>query len=258
MADYETILYEVNGTQATVTMNRPDNLNGINNQMMRELYACLNEVALDESVRVVLFTGAGRGFCPGVDLKGSTSGEPQEPFSRECFHITSLLHNMPKITVAAINGACAGAGFGWACACDLRYATARATFNSAFLGVAISGDMAGPWLLPRILGSTKARELFFLPDKFKADEAERIGLVLKVFPDETFRADVDAIVDRLAKSAPLAIGEMKKNFVNAERMPLHDYIEVELERHSRTGASNDSREAMKAFVEKRDPVFEGR
>ena len=76
MADYETILYEVNGTQATVTMNRPDNLNGINNQMMRELYACLNEVALDESVRVVLFTGAGRGFCPGVDLKGSTSGEP--------------------------------------------------------------------------------------------------------------------------------------------------------------------------------------
>ena len=118
--------------------------------------------------------------------------------------------------------------------------------------------MAGPWLLPRILGSTKARELFFLPDKFKADEAERIGLVLKAFPDETFRADVDAIVDRLAKSAPLAIGEMKKNFVNAERMPLHDYIEVELERHSRTGASNDSREAMKAFVEKRDPVFEGR
>lgn len=258
MSDYETILYEVNGTQATVTMNRPDSLNGINNQMMRELYACLNEVALDDNIRVVQFTGAGRGFCPGVDLKASTSGEPQTPFGRQCFHITSLLHEMPKVTVAAINGACAGAGFGWACACDLRYATQSASFSSAFLGVAISGDMAGPWLLPRILGATKARELFFLPEKFKGDEAERIGLVLKSFPDETFRDEVAAIVDRLAKSAPLAIGEMKKNFVNAENMPLRDYIELESERHSRSGASNDTREAFKAFVEKRDPVFEGR
>ena len=258
MSDYETIKYEVSGTRATLTLNRPDNLNGINNQMMRELYHCLNEAALDESTRVLLFTGEGRGFCPGVDLNASTSGEPQKPFSKACFHITSLLHEMPKITVAAINGACAGAGFGWACACDLRYATARASFNSAFLGVAISGDMAGPWLLPRILGATKARELFFMPDKFKADEAERIGLILKAFPDETFRDEVEAIVDRLSKSAPLAISEMKKNFVNAESMPLRDYIELESERHSRTGGTEDSREAMKAFIEKRDPVFKAR
>lgn len=258
MSDYETIRYEVEGTRATIKLNRPDRLNGITNAMMRELYACLNEAALDESTRVLLFTGAGKGFCPGVDLKASTSGEAQEPFSKACFHITSLLHEMPKVTVAAINGACAGAGFGWACACDLRYATASATFNSAFLGVAISGDMAGPWLLPRILGATKARELFFLPDKFKADEAERIGLVLKAFPDETFRDDVEAIVDRLAKSAPLAISEMKKNFVNAENMPLRDYIELESERHGRVGGSEDTREAFKAFVEKRDPVFKAR
>ena len=258
MSDYETILYEVEGNLATVTMNRPESLNGITNTMMRELYECLNVAALDERVRVLVFTGAGRGFCPGVDLKASTSGANQEPNRREYFHITSLLHEMPKVTIAAVNGACAGAGFGWACACDLRYASENAVFNSAFLGVAISGDMAGPWLLPRIVGATKARELFFMSQKFRADEAERIGLVLKTFPAETFRDEVQAIAERLSKSAPLAIGEMKKNFINAENMPLRDYIEVETERHTRTGGSADSREAFRAFVEKREPQFQGR
>ena len=256
--NYETIRYETAGNLATVTLNRPDRLNGITNTMMRELYQCLNAAAADAAVRVVLFTGAGRGFCPGVDLKASTSGAKQEPNRREYFHITTLLHEMPKVTIAAVNGACAGAGFGWACACDLRYASERAVFNSAFLGVAISGDMAGPWLLPRIVGATKARELFFMSQKFGADEAERIGLVLKTFPEADFRDAVQAIAGRLAKSAPLAIGEMKKNFVNAESMPLRDYIELETERHTRTGASDDSREAFRAFVEKREPQFQGR
>ena len=256
--DYETLLYEQDGSLATLTLNRPDSLNGITNTMMRELYECLGVIAYDESVRVLLFTGAGRAFCPGVDLKASTSGAAQEPNRKEYFHVTTRLHEMPKVTIAAVNGACAGAGFGWACACDLRYASARAMFNSAFLGVAISGDMAGPWLLPRIVGATKARELFFSSQKFPADEAARIGLVLDVFPEDTFRDDVYAIAQRLSKSAPLAIGEMKRNFVAAESMPLRDYIELETERHSRTGASNDSREAFRAFVEKREPRFEGR
>ena len=258
MSEYQTILHEVEGSLATVTLNRPESLNGITHELMRELHDCLNKVALDESVRAVLFTGAGRAFCPGADLKVSTSGVEQEPNRREYFHVTSLLHEMPKVTIAAVNGACAGAGFGWACACDLRYASERAMFNSAFLGVGISGDMAGPWLLPRIVGATKARELFFSSQKFDAAEAERIGLVLKTFPDDTFRADVRAIAERLSKSAPLAIGEMKKNFVAAENMTLRDYIEVETERHTRTGGSEDSREAFRAFVEKREPNFQGR
>ena len=112
--------------------------------------------------------------------------------------------------------------------------------------------------MPRILGSSKARELYFLPEKFKGPDAERIGLVSRSFADDVFHDEVNAIVDRISKSAPLAIGEMKKNFVNAESMPLRDYIELETERHSRVGASEDSREAFKAFVEKRDPVFQGR
>ena len=258
MSNYETITYEVTENLATITLNRPDSLNGIVNQMMRELYECLQVVAADPAIRVLLFTGAGKGFCPGVDLKVSTSGIKQEVNRKEYFHITTLLHEMPKVTIAGINGACAGAGFGWACACDLRYATARASFNSAFLGVAISGDMGGPWLLPRIVGAGKARELYFMSQKFKADEAERIGLVNKVFADDVFRDEVRAIAQKLSKSAPLAISEMKKNFVNAEGMPLREYIELETERHSRTGSSEDTKEAFKAFVEKRDAVFHGR
>ena len=159
MSQFETITYEVEDTLAIVTLNRPDSMNGITNQLMRELWECLSAAANDASTRVLLFTGAGRAFCPGVDLKASTSGATQEPNRKEYFHITSLLHEMPKVTIAAVNGACAGAGFGWACACDLRYASERAVFNSAFLGVAISGDMAGPWLLPRIVGATKARSI---------------------------------------------------------------------------------------------------
>ena len=258
MSEYKTILYEVLNHSATITLNRPERLNGITNTMMRELYECVRRVADDESIRVVKLTGAGRGFCPGADLNAYSSGEPQEPNRKEYFHITSILHEMPKVTVAAINGACAGAGFGWACACDLRYAVEGASFNTAFLGVAISGDMAGPWLLPRILGATRARELYFLPGKFPAEEALRIGLVSNVFPADTFAAEVDAIVTRIAEAAPLAVGEMKKNFISGENMSLRDYIDLETERHSRTGASEDSREAFKAFVEKRKAVFKGR
>ena len=254
----ETVLYEVDGPLATVTLNRPESLNGITNRMMRELYETLNEVAADRNVRAVLFTGAGRAFCPGADLKAFTGDEQQEPNRREYFHVTSLLHEMPKVTIAAVNGACAGAGFGWACACDLRYATERAMFNSAFLGVGISGDMAGPWLLPRIVGATKAREIFFTSQKFGAAEALDMGLVLATFPDETFGEEVRAIAKRISKSAPLAIGEMKKNFVAAESLSLRDYIELETERHNRTGASEDTREAFRAFVEKREPRFVGR
>lgn len=258
MSDFETIIYEVSGTAATVTLNRPERLNGIVNTMMRELHQCLSEVAADDSIRVVQLTGAGKGFCPGADLKANTSGEKQEPNKKEYFHISTLLHEMPKVTVAAINGACAGAGFGWACACDLRYAAASASFNSAFLGVAISGDMGGPWTLPRIVGAQKARELYFMPGKFSAEEAEQMGLVARTFADDTFRDEMESIMQRLAGSAPLAIGEMKKNFVNAENLPLRDYIELETERHSRVGASADTKEAFLAFVEKREPKFQGR
>jgi 2-(1,2-epoxy-1,2-dihydrophenyl)acetyl-CoA isomerase len=258
MSEYQTIALEVRDHRAQIALDRPESLNGITTTMLRELHDCLGRVADNEAVRVVKLTGNGRAFCVGADLNAYTNGEPHEAERRTHFHISSMLHEMPKVTVAAINGACAGAGFGWACACDLRYAVAGSAFNTAFLDVGLSGDMAGPWLLPRIVGAAKARELYFAPTKFRAEEALQIGLLAGVFNAETFHDDVDAIIERVAASAPLALAEMKRNFVNAETLSLRDYIDIETDRHLRTGASDDCQEAFKAFVEKRDPVFKGR
>jgi 2-(1,2-epoxy-1,2-dihydrophenyl)acetyl-CoA isomerase len=162
------------------------------------------------------------------------------------------------VTIAAIAGACAGAGFGWACACDLRVASETAKFNSAFLDVGVAGDMGCPWTLPRLVGAAKARELYFLPGKFDAAEALRIGLVSRVSPADAFEADLKALTDRLAAAAPLALTTMKSNFVAAEKMGFSDFIALEAERHVRLFQTEDTTEAFKAFVEKRRPVFHGR
>lgn len=256
--DPTTIIVDVDGGIATVTLNRPERLNGITNTMMIELHRALVTLAQEPDVRVLLLTGAGSGFCPGADLKHYSDGEADRPLPAETFDITLLLHEMPAVTVAAVNGACAGAGLGWAAACDLRVAAERARFSTAFIDVAVAGDMAGPWTLPRILGAAKARELYFLPEKFDAAEAQRIGLVSRVFPDGEFAAGARELAERLAAKAPLALRGMKANFVAAERTGLADFIALETERHQRITASDDCREAFSAFVEKRVPTFTGR
>jgi 2-(1,2-epoxy-1,2-dihydrophenyl)acetyl-CoA isomerase len=255
---YETIIWDAAGGVGRLTLNRPANRNGITGVMMNELHEATRAAAADESLKVVVLTGAGDSFCVGADLKHYSSGADDPGSALETFEITRLLHEMPAVTIAAVNGAAAGAGFGWACACDLRFATASALFNSAFLDVAVAGDMAGPWSLPRLVGAAKARELYFLPGKFGAEEAKRIGLVVDVFDDERFREQVELVVERLAGAAPLAIRGMKANFLAGETMTLGDYIRTESQRHLEISASRDTAEAFRAFVDKRTPVFEGR
>jgi len=252
---YETILFEALDGIGRLTLNRPDRMNGMTNRMLVETHDCLEDVARRADVRVLILTGAGRAFCPGADLKHYDAGEADVKSSPRHFRVPVLLHRMPQVTIAAINGACAGAGLGWACACDLRYAVRGATFNTAFLNVASAGDMAGPWFLPRLIGAAKARELYFLPDKFRADEALALGLVSRVFDDESFASEVGAIAARLAAASPHALATMKRNFVDAEGMDLESYIGVETERHMQVMAHADAKEAFKAFVEKRAPVF---
>jgi len=173
---FETIIYEKSGPVATLTMNRPDRLNGMTTKMLREAHEALLAAADDREVRVLVLTGAGKSFCPGADLQLTAAGaDADERSSTENFRVPLLLHTMPAVTIAAINGACAGAGLGWALACDFRYAAPSARFNTAFLDVGVAGDMGGPWSLPRIVGAAKARELYFMPDKFDANEALRIG-----------------------------------------------------------------------------------
>ncbi len=255
---YETITWQASGGIGRLTFDRPENRNGITGTMMNELHEAVSRAADDAEVRVLVLTGAGSSFCVGADLKHYSSGADDPGAGPETFHITRLLHEMPAVTVAAVNGAVAGAGFGWACACDLRVATRSAVFNTAFLDVAVAGDMAGPWTLPHLVGAAKARELYFLPGKFDADEANRIGLVADVFDDDRFAIEVDRIADRLAGAAPLALAGMKQNFLDGERLPLAEYIDVETERHQAITASDDTKEAFAAFVEKRTPSFKGR
>lgn len=255
----ETILYEAKDGVGTLTLNRPERMNAMTNRMVRETTAALREIARDAELRVLVVTGAGRGFCPGADLQHFTSGAAaaDDAIGESDFEAALLLHEMPQVTIAAINGACAGAGFGWACACDLRLAAESAVLNTAFLRVASAGDMAGPWTLPRIVGSAKARELYLLPEKFGAAEALRIGLVSRVFPDDVFRAEAAAIARQLAAASPAALRGMKANFVDAEKLALADYLRIESRRHQRIMSGPDSREAFRAFLEKRAPRFGG-
>ena len=253
--DYDTIRFEATGGIGRLTLNRPERMNSMTNRMLIETRTCLQTVAEREDVRVLVLIGEGRGFCPGADLKHYSAGEADDRSTPDDFRVPLLLHTMPQVTIAAINGMCAGAGFGWACACDLRFAATAATFNSAFLNVASAGDMAGPWTLPRLVGAGKARELYFLPEKFRAGDALAMGLVSRVFDDATFRAEINGIAERLAAASPHALRIMKQNFLDAERLDLASYIGVETERHIEVMAHDDAKEAFLAFVEKRPPQF---
>jgi 2-(1,2-epoxy-1,2-dihydrophenyl)acetyl-CoA isomerase len=254
---YETIFWDRAGPVATLTLNRPENRNGITAVMMGELYEVLSAAAQDPDLRIVVLRGAGRDFCPGADVKAYAGGSGGRT-AMEAFNVAVLLHEMPAVTVAAIRGACAGAGLGWAAACDLRLAGGTARFNTAFLDVGLAGDMGGPWSLPRILGAAKARELYMLPGKFDAAEALRIGLISRVVDDEVFEAELAAFIDQLAGKAPLALKTLKANFIAAEQMGFAEFVAFEAGRHTALFASHDTQEAFAAFVEKRNPQFEGR
>jgi 2-(1,2-epoxy-1,2-dihydrophenyl)acetyl-CoA isomerase len=253
--DFETIRYEVAGGLCRITLDRPDHMNAMTNRMVREAYDALRAASTDSTIRVLLLTGAGRAFCPGADLNHFTSGGPDEVLTAREFEVTTLLHEMPAVTIAAVNGACAGAGMGWALACDLRVMAASAKMNTAFLDVAVAGDMAIPWSLPRIVGAARARDLSFIPRRIEADEAERIGLVARVFADATFRDETEAVVAALLEKSPTALRGLKHNYLAAERMPIGEFVDYEAERHLEIAASADTAEAFRAFVEKRKPVF---
>lgn len=255
---FTTIDWEVDRGVGTLWFDRPDAFNGIVNTMMRELHELLHEVALDPDVAVVVVTGRGRAFCPGADLKHYSSGDADERLQNAWFDVPVLLHEMPQVTVAAINGACAGAGLGFALACDLRYAARGAKLNTAFLDVAVAGDMGVPWTLPRIVGAGRARELSLLPRKVDADEAAAIGLVSEVFEPGDLLDEVGARARRLADGAPLARAALKAHYVAAERIGFADFMALETERHRAISSSADTNEAFRAFVEKRTPTFEGR
>ncbi len=239
------------GAVVTVTLNRPERLNALDLEHVLALRDELRALAKDDGVRAVVLTGAGRGFCAGGDVTSMT-GEgrgPGEPVDlRAIMEVAELLHGMPPVTVAAVNGPCAGAGLSFACACDLRYAARSAVFVSAFLRVGSSGDHGSAWVLSRAVGPAKARELLFLGERIDAEEAHRVGLVSAVADDDALHDHVDAIAAKLAAMPPNAARLMKQNLDDALTLPLGAYLDIEVERFAECSGSPEAVAAAKAFL----------
>ncbi len=242
----ETLRVEERDRVLAITLDRPERRNAITNTMIRELHEVLSDVAHRRAVSVVTLTGAGDWFCPGADFEHFGQGRETVRAEREWFSIPVLLHEMPQVTIAGVNGGCAGAGMSWACACDLRIASSSAVFNTAFLAVAVPGDMGLPWTLPRLVGASRARDLLLRRGKFGAAEAEEWGLVASVVAPDALDDVLARTATTLATSEPAALAAVKDNLVRAERTAFADYIELETERHLRISRGSGARRAFQA------------
>jgi 2-(1,2-epoxy-1,2-dihydrophenyl)acetyl-CoA isomerase len=256
--DYEHVRLDITGPVATVCIDRPAARNSLTRQTGLELFDAVCRVAGDRAVRVCVLRGKGADFCCGADLKAAQSAESKPPPAWDTYQVTVLLHEMPAVTVAAVRGGCAGAGFGWACACDLRVADTTAVMNTAFLDVGVAGDMGVPWTLPRIVGAGRARDLSFFPRKLAAADAQQIGLFNQVWTASTFEEELKRFTRRLVGAAPMALVLMKAHYVEAERLGLRSFVSLEAERHVRLLGSEDRVEAFRAWLEKRPGNFVGR
>jgi 2-(1,2-epoxy-1,2-dihydrophenyl)acetyl-CoA isomerase len=257
----QVVLLDVSNNVATITLNRPEKLNALSAELMDVLPGMAQQVADDKEVRCVILTGAGRGFCAGGDIGGMLGREAiADPVAhlRRNEEVSRLLHEMPKPTIAMINGPVAGAGLSIALACDLRIAAESARLGTAFAKIGFSGDFGGTWMLQRLVGPAKARELYFTGDLIDAREAERIGLVNRTVPDDQLTSETRALAERLAAGPPIALARMKQNMNLGLVSDYSKLLDAEAEGMIMTGATQDNREALKAFLEKRTPTFHGR
>ena len=262
----QELLEELKDKVAVLTLNRPDRLNAMSPPMLDALLEALPRLAADPEVGVVVLTGAGRGFCAGGDVKamaegrefGGTTLEEKAQALRSRMEVSRWLHEMPKPTIAMVRGAAAGAGLSLALACDLRVASDSARFATAFARVGYSGDFGGSWFLTQLVGTAKARELYLTADIVDAQQALALGIVNRVVPDVRLEDETMALAARLARGPRIAYRYMKRNFNAAESGTLKDLLDLEAWHHTRCGMTEDHREAAKAFVEKREPVFRGR
>jgi 2-(1,2-epoxy-1,2-dihydrophenyl)acetyl-CoA isomerase len=248
---------------ATLTLNRPDRLNALSPEMLKGLLEAIARLGTDAAVGVIVVTGAGRGFCAGGDAKSMGERvlwdfERRLEGLRFMHQLPLLIRTVPKVLVAAINGPVVGAGLGLAMACDLRIAGRSATFGTGFARMGFSGDFGGTWLMTRLLGTAKARELYFLGDTIDAAEAERVGLVNRTVDDDRLAAESRALARRIADGPRIALGYMKRNLHAAETGSFASVLEMEAVHQARANQTEDHREAVQAFQEKRKPVFRGK
>lgn len=246
----EPVLYRVEDGVAWITLNRPEHLNALNAALMWRLISVLEDAVSDAEVRVLVLTGAGRGFCAGGDIYGLTEvvgeGTLEEQAARlvEVVRIIELLYLGPKPSIAMINGACAGAGLGLACATDIRIAARGAVFTTAFLSIGVSGDYGGTWTLPRIVGPATAKQLYLESERFGADRALAIGLVDGVYEGDGLRAEAARRAQRLAGFSPFAVERIRANFRDSVESTFTEHLAREAYRMVETQASPESRRAV--------------
>lgn len=255
---------------AVITLNRPEARNALSADMIAGLQYALDYAERTPEIRCVVITGTGGAFCAGGDVKGMSTdntGDTAGPSLDERIHTQRLkqhntsgrMYTMPKPVLASLPGPAAGAGLSLALAADLRIMADTAFITTAFAKVGYSGDYGGTYFLSRLIGQGKARELYFLSDRVSAEECLQLGIANKVVPAGDLEQETLALARRLAEGPPVAYRYMKENFRRAAAAAdLFDCLDLEATHHNHTGLTEDHHEAVKAFLEKRPPTFEGR
>ena len=250
----DTLLQSVNDRVATLTLNRPDSRNALSPDMRDRLLECLTACAEDPAVGAIVITGSGKAFCTSGGMEKAGRLESLKLAHR----IPLLLASMPKVVIAAVNGAATGAGLGLACACDLRIASSAARFGTAFVNIALASEFGVSWNLTRIVGAAKARELLLMGDAVDAAEAKTLGLVSRVFDQQDLAREAQRLAARFANGPGLAHGLLKQNLAAAASMSLPQLLDLEADNQLLAMNTEDHGEALNAFLEKRPPVFSRR
>jgi len=258
----KTILYDQADGVGRITLNRPEKLNAINFEMLEEMWWVLQEIVVDQEVRVVLLTGEGRYFAAGADLEILAALEPEslrEELTRYWNPVFSEFENMQKPTIVGLNGPAVGAGVELALCCDLRYAGENATFQLPQINFGVLPDAGATVRLPMLVGPARAKELILTGETVSAQEAAGMGLVNRVFPQEAIAEEVRAIARKIAQKPPLALG-MGKQLVNRAFRSGDPRTGLEDVKNAQCSLirTDDYREGVRAFLEKREPVFQGR
>jgi 2-(1,2-epoxy-1,2-dihydrophenyl)acetyl-CoA isomerase len=266
--DTSPVLQRRDGAVVTLTLNRPQALNSFNGAMHDALMAGLKAAAADSTVRCVVLTGAGRGFCAGQDLSDPAIAPDLTPGAQprdignliEARYkpLAMLLHEFPVPLVAAVNGVAAGAGANLALNCDIVLAARSASFIQAFSKIGLVPDCGGTWLLPRLVGRAQAMALAMLGDKLPAEQAERLGMIFRCVDDAALAAEAQALAERLAAMPSKALAETRRAFSVADHLTLSEALTMEGEVQKRLGMSHDYIEGVGAFFAKRAPVFKDR
>ena len=256
-----SVVVKIKNQVAYLTLNRPEVFNSFNREMALRFQKMLDDSQANEEVRAIVITGSGKAFCAGQDLKEVTSPELNPGFKKileEHYNpIITRIRTINKPVIAAVNGVAAGAGANIALACDVVLASEKASFIQAFSKIGLVPDSGGTFFLPRLIGFQKASALMMTGDKISATEAERLGMIYKVIPEENFEEEIILFSEKMAQMPTQALGFIKQMLTQSMTNTLENQLELESKLQIESAQSNDYQEGVNAFVEKRKPNFKG-